>query len=421
MVTSTYPGQLASEVVAHHGPWRFTRETVVTDPLAAQFYELYELTFSPLKTRSVARQVLTMTEFYAQMADPRVDKYIAWNDDGQPVGITTLTKHLESVPWISPEYFAAHYPEHWARHAVYYLGFTLAHPSMRQHGFLEAIIRVGMDPLAAERAVLALRRVRLQQHRAAIHRADQRYSRALSVGSAGSRRHSGVLRGDIRMSLGTVGGMVSRRVAVIIEDDADIRNLLEAILGQAGFVCYTAATGAEGIASIREHEPILTTLDISLPGIDGFEVARQIRSFSSTYIIMLSARDEEIDTLMGLDAGADDYLTKPFRPRELRARIEAMLRRYHIPAGDARRPSRSPPERRVNRADDRLLEAEDGGGGEDRLAEPQRSADQRRHVAVQPGRRPGRADPQRVRPAAGDHGGQPAGDLQGHARPGAAR
>jgi DNA-binding response OmpR family regulator len=67
---------------------------------------------------------------------------------------------------------------------------------------------------------------------------------------------------------------------------------------------------------------------VSLPGIDGFEVARRIRAFSGTYIIMLSARDEEIDTLMGLDAGADDYLTKPFRPRELRARVEAMLRRY---------------------------------------------------------------------------------------------
>ena len=84
----------------------------------------------------------------------------------------------------------------------------------------------------------------------------------------------------------------------------------------------------EGINAVREHQPILTTLDVSLPGIDGFEVARRIRSFSNTYVIMLSARDEEIDTLMGLDAGADDYLTKPFRPRELRARIEAMLRRY---------------------------------------------------------------------------------------------
>ena len=111
-----------------------------------------------------------------------------------------------------------------------------------------------------------------------------------------------------------MSSMSPPRVAVVIEDDADIRNLLEAILGQAGFACHPAGTGPEGIEAIREHEPILTTLDISLPGIDGFEVARQIRSFSPTYIIMLSARDEEIDTLMGLDAGADDYLTKPFRP-----------------------------------------------------------------------------------------------------------
>lgn len=123
----------------------------------------------------------------------------------------------------------------------------------------------------------------------------------------------------------------SGRVAVVIEDDADIRNLLQAILSQAGFTCHGCETGAEGIDAVRAHRPIVTTLDISLPGIDGFEVARQIRAFSSTYIIMLSARDEEIDTLMGLDAGADDYLTKPFRPRELRARIEAVLRRYHLP------------------------------------------------------------------------------------------
>jgi DNA-binding response OmpR family regulator len=105
------------------------------------------------------------------------------------------------------------------------------------------------------------------------------------------------------------------RVAVVIEDDADIRNLLRAILLQGGFDCHAAETGAEGLELIREHQPIVTTLDISLPGIDGFEVARRIRAFSSTYIIMLTARDEEIDTLMGLDAGADDYLTKPTPPR----------------------------------------------------------------------------------------------------------
>jgi len=121
--------------------------------------------------------------------------------------------------------------------------------------------------------------------------------------------------------------MPDHRVAVIIEDDADIRNLLEAILAQAGFETHAFEDGSEGVAAVKEHQPILTTLDISLPGIDGFEVARQIRHFSDTYIIILSARTEEVDTLMGLDAGADDYLTKPFRPRELRARVEAMMRR----------------------------------------------------------------------------------------------
>lgn len=143
----------------------------------------------------------------------------------------------------------------------------------------------------------------------------------------------------------TVVAMVTgqERTAVVIEDDVDVRNLLAAILNEAGFHAIPAATGIEGINAVRTHQPILTTLDVSLPGIDGFEVARRIRSFSDTYVIMLSARNEEIDTLMGLDAGADDYLTKPFRPRELRARIEAMMRRHrsmwgrHLgrPEGDA--------------------------------------------------------------------------------------
>lgn len=124
-----------------------------------------------------------------------------------------------------------------------------------------------------------------------------------------------------------------RRVAVIIEDDADIANLLAAVLAEAGFESHQATDGVEGLEAIKEHQPILTTLDISLPGIDGFEVARRIREFSSTYIIMLSARTDEIDTLMGLDSGADDYVTKPFRPRELRARVEAMLRRMRQTPG----------------------------------------------------------------------------------------
>ncbi|MEJ3404860.1 response regulator transcription factor [Rathayibacter sp. YIM 133350] len=124
-----------------------------------------------------------------------------------------------------------------------------------------------------------------------------------------------------------------QRVAVIIEDDGDIRSLLAAVLEQAGFTAVTAANGIEGVEAVREHEPVVTTLDVSMPGIDGFETAKRIRSFSSTYLLMLTARSDEIDTLQGLDSGADDYVTKPFRPRELRARIEAMLRRPRTNTG----------------------------------------------------------------------------------------
>ncbi|KQP57483.1 response regulator transcription factor [Agreia sp. Leaf283] len=123
-------------------------------------------------------------------------------------------------------------------------------------------------------------------------------------------------------------------MAVIIEDDADIRHLLESVLTQAGFDVIATSNGHDGIQAVRAYEPIVTTLDVSMPGMDGFEVAKRLRTFSQTYIVMLTARDEEIDTLQGLEAGADDYLTKPFRPRELRARIDAMLRRPRIASAD---------------------------------------------------------------------------------------
>ena len=125
-----------------------------------------------------------------------------------------------------------------------------------------------------------------------------------------------------------------RRMAVIIEDDADIRHLLESVLTQAGFDVIATSNGHDGIQAVRAYEPIVTTLDVSMPGMDGFEVAKRLRTFSQTYIVMLTARDEEIDTLQGLEAGADDYLTKPFRPRELRARIDAMLRRPRMASAD---------------------------------------------------------------------------------------
>jgi DNA-binding response OmpR family regulator len=124
------------------------------------------------------------------------------------------------------------------------------------------------------------------------------------------------------------------RVAVVIEDEEDIRSLLSTVLSQAGFEVHGAADGTTGIELVRERRPLVTTLDVNMPGIDGFETAKRIRAISPTYIVMLSARTEEIDALQGLEAGADDYVAKPFRPRELRARIDAMLRRPRHVAGD---------------------------------------------------------------------------------------
>jgi len=117
------------------------------------------------------------------------------------------------------------------------------------------------------------------------------------------------------------------RYAVVIDDDSDIRQLLVDVLTQAGFQAIPTGNGLDGLAAVRRFDPIVTTLDVNMPGMDGFETAKRIREFSSTYIVMLTALEEEIDTLQGLDSGADDYLVKPFRPRVLRARIEAMLRR----------------------------------------------------------------------------------------------
>jgi len=134
-----------------------------------------------------------------------------------------------------------------------------------------------------------------------------------------------------------------RRPAVVIEDDDDIRNLLETVLTQAGFDVTACPNGYEGIEAVRAINPIVVTLDVNMPGIDGFETAKRIRTFSQAYIVMLTALGEEIDTLQGLEAGADDYVTKPFRPRELRARIEAMLRRPRTIGGTPAAAPLAPP------------------------------------------------------------------------------
>ena len=115
--------------------------------------------------------------------------------------------------------------------------------------------------------------------------------------------------------------------AVVIEDDPSVRELLEIVLTQSGFSVTTSGDGLSGIEAVREYQPLLTTCDVSMPGMDGLATAKRIRGFSDTFLIMISGMGEEIDVVQGLEAGADDYVLKPFSPRELRARVDAMVRR----------------------------------------------------------------------------------------------
>ena len=121
-------------------------------------------------------------------------------------------------------------------------------------------------------------------------------------------------------------------VAVVVEDDPDVRNLVAAVLRQSGFDVHLAPDGRTGVDLIRTHDATVATIDVGLPDIDGYEVLRRVRTTNNCYVVMLTSRGDELDTLTALQLGADDYLTKPFRPRELRARISAMLRRPRVEA-----------------------------------------------------------------------------------------
>jgi two-component system, OmpR family, alkaline phosphatase synthesis response regulator PhoP len=121
-------------------------------------------------------------------------------------------------------------------------------------------------------------------------------------------------------------GVGATRV-LVVDDEENLVELVQGYLQRDGFDVLTAGDGPSALALTRDERPDLIVLDLMLPGIDGLEVCRRVRQFSDAYILMLTARAEEVDKVVGLSVGADDYLTKPFSPRELVARVQAMLRR----------------------------------------------------------------------------------------------
>ncbi|HEX9832747.1 MAG TPA: response regulator transcription factor [Mycobacterium sp.] len=115
--------------------------------------------------------------------------------------------------------------------------------------------------------------------------------------------------------------------ALVVDDEVALAGVVASYLEREHFEVSLAYNGDDALALARETDPDVVVLDLALPGIDGLEVCRQLRTFSDAYVVMLTARDAEVDTIIGLSVGADDYVTKPFSPRELVARIRAMLRR----------------------------------------------------------------------------------------------
>jgi DNA-binding response OmpR family regulator len=114
---------------------------------------------------------------------------------------------------------------------------------------------------------------------------------------------------------------------VIVDDDEAIRELASLYLRKEGFDIACAVDGATAVETIAREQPGLVVLDLMLPGLSGYDVCKQVRAESAVPIIMLTARDDDVDKIVGLELGADDYLTKPFNPRELVARVKAVLRR----------------------------------------------------------------------------------------------
>src|SRR5579862_7301234 len=120
---------------------------------------------------------------------------------------------------------------------------------------------------------------------------------------------------------------MERGTILVVDDEPNIADLVDLYLSRDGFRVVKAGTGEDGLRAVAEHRPRLVVLDVGLPDVDGLEVCRRLRQTSTIPVIFLTARDSEIDRVLGLELGADDYVTKPFSPAELVARVKAVLRR----------------------------------------------------------------------------------------------
>lgn len=129
---------------------------------------------------------------------------------------------------------------------------------------------------------------------------------------------------------------------LVVDDEKPLAGMVAAYLSREGYQPRMAYNGPDAVAAALEHTPDVMILDLGLPGMDGVEVCRKIRTFSDCYIIMLTARQDEIDKLIGLSVGADDYMTKPFSIRELVARVQTVLRRPRTPTGTTHHPEEPP-------------------------------------------------------------------------------
>ena len=132
-----------------------TVETDVAPDVTAELYALYQTSFAHLEQLAAARHLLHEDEFQQEVADPRVVKYVAWDTDGAPIGLCTVTSSLDAVPWISPGFYAHQYPDHHARGAIHYVGVMMVHPSARGTGAFREIVRHIVASAAEVGAVLA--------------------------------------------------------------------------------------------------------------------------------------------------------------------------------------------------------------------------------------------------------------------------